>query len=272
MPDTRRVFVAVPGAEIHIRCAMRGEPDAGGFIGRDQADLRAEFGTHIRQRHALGHRQCAHRLAAEFNRLVLAAVQAMPADHQQHHVLGADAVAQAAGPAHENRLRHTQPDLAGDDNTKHLGRTDAKHVGAKSTAGGRMRITANAEHARPDMPGLRHHHMADAQAVVDMRQGLLGGPFTRDAHDAARLFVDRRHIVVEHEHDLVFVPDFRAQLGQHRLQSTRAAGVVEHRQVDPASHDLTRLHHRAASRLCNKFLRQRGGLLSGLCGDHHSPR
>jgi hypothetical protein len=49
-----------------------------------------------------------------------------------------------------------------------------------------MRVAADAEHAGPDVAVLRHHHVADALAVVDMRQALLARPVARDAHDAPR--------------------------------------------------------------------------------------
>ena len=49
-----------------------------------------------------------------------------------------------------------QPDLAGDHHAQHLGRADAEHVGAERAAGGRMRIAADAEHARPQVAVLRH--------------------------------------------------------------------------------------------------------------------
>ena len=131
------------------------------------------------------HAQAQHRVAGKFNRLVLAAVHAEAADHVQHHVLGADPGGQAALPDHLDGLRHAQPDLACDHHAQHLGAADAKHVGAKSATGRRMRVAADAKHAGPDMPALRHHHVADALAVIHMGQGLLACPVAGDFDNAA---------------------------------------------------------------------------------------
>jgi hypothetical protein len=49
-----------------------------------------------------------------------------------------------------------------------------------------VRIAADAEQAGPDVAVLRHHHVADADRVVDVRQLLVARPVAGDAHDAAR--------------------------------------------------------------------------------------
>ena len=53
-------------------------------------------------------------------------------------------------PLDENGFRNAKPDFAGRQNTAHLGRTDAEHVGAERAAGWRMAVTPT-----QNMPGDR---------------------------------------------------------------------------------------------------------------------
>ncbi|KAB7538057.1 hypothetical protein ET532_027040 [Verminephrobacter sp. Larva24] len=64
--------------------------------------------------------------------------------------------------------------------------------------------------------------MADALAVVHMRQLLVARPVAGDAHDAARVVVAFGNVVIDHEHDARAVPDLRAQRLEHRLEAARA--------------------------------------------------
>ncbi len=246
MPLRVGFAIALPADQIQfLRHACIPQPGRGGLVRGDEPHLRTQFRAHVRQRHALLHGQRANGLAAELHRLIAPAVHAIAADHVQHHVLGGDAGGQLAAPMHHQRLGHLDPDLAGDRHAQHLSAADAEHIGAESAAGRRMRIAAHAEHAGPDVPVLRHHHVADAHGVIHVGQLLLRGPIARDAHDAARFVVGLRHVVVDDQHDPGRVPQRGAQLFQHGLQAPRAAGIVEHRQIDRTGHDFA-LGHRLA--------------------------
>src|SRR5258706_23267 len=82
-------------------------------VGCDQPGLTAELGGHVAEGHALLHREAADRRAAVFDRLVLAAVHAEPADQEQHHVLRGDARREDTVELHPDGVRHLEPDLAG---------------------------------------------------------------------------------------------------------------------------------------------------------------
>ena len=183
-------------ARVRLQCSQVGQrigrnachlhqPVARDMIRCDEADLRAQFRTHVAQGHALLHRQRHDRIAAKLHRLVGSAVHAELRDGRQHHVFGAHASGQCPAPVQGDGLRHPQPDFSGDDYTQHFGAANAKHVGAKRAAGGGMRVTPHTKHARADVPMLRHHHMANALAVIHMRQVLLARPVAGDAHDPA---------------------------------------------------------------------------------------
>ncbi len=131
-----------------------------------------------------------------------------------------------------------------------------------------MRVAAHTEHAGLYMAVLRHHHMADALAVVNVGQVLLARPVARNAYDAARLVVTFRHIVVHHQYDTGFVPDLRTQFFQHGLEPARARRVVEHCHVDLAGHDLAGRDRRAASRSGDQFLRKALAHVVRLVQDH----
>src|SRR5204863_520210 len=87
----------------------------GNVIGGNQSHLPTQFGGHVAQSHAFLHREFADRVAAVFDGLVLAAVEAEAADEEQHHVLRGNAGAELAGELHGDRVRHLEPDLAGRD-------------------------------------------------------------------------------------------------------------------------------------------------------------
>ena len=222
MTGARCGVIRMPVCHV-IGCDTRHpQPRRRRFIGRDQAHLRTQLGTHIGQGHALLHRQGRHRGPAKFHRLVLPAVHSEPAQHVQHHVLGCHAFLQATAPVHLQRVRHAQPDFTGHDHAQHLGAANSKHVGAESSARWRMRVAADTEHSRAYMAMLGHHDMANALAVVHVRQVLFTRPIAGNAHDPAGLFIAFRHIVVNHQHDARLVPDLRTQLFQHRLEPARA--------------------------------------------------
>ena len=116
----------------------------------------------------------ADRFAAEVHRLGAAAFHAELAAQEQHHVLGDHARAEPAAPFDLDRLRHREPDLAGREHARHLGRADAEHVGAERAAGRRVAVAADHEHAGLEMPALRQHDVADAFAVVEAGELVLG--------------------------------------------------------------------------------------------------
>ena len=232
------------------------EPVQRDFIRRNQPSLRTQLSTHVAQGHALLHGQGAHGSTREFNRLVVRAIHAKAGDHVQHHVFGANTASQLARPIHRNGLRHAQPDATRHHHAQHLGAADAKHVGPKRAACGRMRVTPHAKHAGLNVPVLRHHHVADAQAVIHMRQCLLACPVAGDTHDLARSLVALGHVVIHHQHDFGFIPNLRTQFLQHRLQAARARGVVKHRQINLAGDDLGHRQRIASSGAGNELLCQ----------------
>ena len=250
----RRIRVAEPRRRVDRWGAGVGQERGGGRIGRDQAGLRTELGTHVGERHPLLHRQSRDRRPGELDGLVAAAVHAEAAEHVQHHVLGGHAARQLAVPPHADGLGHAQPDLAHHHHAQHLGAADTEHVGTESAAGRRVRIAADAQHARSDVAVLRHHHVAYAHAVVNVRQILFACPVARDAHDAARVVVTLGHVVVHHQHDARLVPDLCTQFFQHRLQPARARRVVEHRHVDLAGDDLADRHALATAGMRDELL------------------
>jgi hypothetical protein len=65
------------------------------------------------------------RLAFVLDRLVRRAVGAEDARDLQCEILGADAAAERAGAADDDRLRNAQPDLPGRHHCGHVGRPDA---------------------------------------------------------------------------------------------------------------------------------------------------
>src|SRR5215470_1203479 len=85
---------------------------------------------------------------------------------------------------------------------------------------------------------LRQHHVTDADPVVEAFHARAPHPLARGGDDALRLVVVRRQVMVGDDHDLLRVPDLRAEPLEHRLHPPRAARVVHHREVDLAGHDL----------------------------------
>ncbi|MNL06184.1 hypothetical protein D3C87_1268150 [compost metagenome] len=235
-----------------------GQPCQGGGVRRDQPGLRAQFGTHIAEGHALLHRQGGDGGAGVLDGLVVAAGHAEPGAQEQHHVLGADAGAQRAAPVDADGLRHAQPDLAGGQHAGHLGGADAEHVGAERAAGGRVAVAADDEAARQHVAPLGQYHVADALAIDKVRNTGLADPVAREADDGLRVGVGGRHVVVGHHHEARGVPHLDAQLAQQRRHAARAAGVVRHRQVDLAHHHRARRDVRHASSAGDELLRQRG--------------
>ena len=105
---------------------------------------------------------------------------------------------------------------------------------------------------------LRQHDVANADAVVDVRQVLLARPVACDPDDAARVVVLRRHVVVQSPAPLWTCPRWVApsssSMGLRRRWPRR---VVEHRQINLAVQNLADGDAGFASRACDQFLRQR---------------
>src|SRR5690606_16802880 len=60
----------------------------------------------------------------------------------------------------------------------------------------------------------------------------------------------------EHQDDLGPVPDRRAQFLEHGLEPSRARRIMEHREVDLASHDFAARHMGPAGGPCDQLLRE----------------
>ena len=150
----------------------------------------------------------------------------------------------------------------------HFGCTDAEHVGAEGAAGRRMAVAADHEHAGLEMPALRQHDVADALAVVEAGELVLGRELARDLADAARLVVARRNVVIADQHDLARVPQSDAEALEDRRHAPRPAGVVDHRKIDGARDDLAGHDALASGRARDDLFGQRhrhGGCLFATC-------
>ncbi|MNN42978.1 hypothetical protein D3C81_1571900 [compost metagenome] len=158
------------------------------------------------------HRHRLHRAAAVFEHLAFVAHAVLAAQHQ-HHILGADAATEHAVELHAGGLRHAQPHFAGDQCTGDVGGAHADHEGAECAAAGRMRITADAEHAGLHVAVFLQHHMADAEhVVVGDAVGLC--PLAGEREDVGALHVHRRYEVVRDHHHLVRIPHAGAEFFQ----------------------------------------------------------
>ena len=156
-------------------------------------------------------------------------------------------------PLDENGFRNAKPDFAGRQNTAHLGRTDAEHVGAERAAGWRMAVTANAEHAWRQVPALRQHDVADPLLVIEVADVLIDDPLPGQFLDGARLLRIGRNIMVGNHHDPVPVPDMAAEALQHRLHPARPAGIMDHRKIDFADHHIANSHGWLSGGARNQF-------------------
>ena len=87
---------------------------------------------------------------------------------------------------------------------------------------------------------LRHHNMADALAVIHMRQVLLACPVPGNAHNLAGLVVPFRHVVIHHQYHARLVPNLGTQFFEHGFESARPRRVVKHGQVNLAVDNLAR--------------------------------
>src|SRR2546427_8056288 len=120
-----------------------------------------------------------------------------------------------------------------------------------------MAVAADREHARPEMPALGQHDVADALRVVEAVEAGFAHPFPGDADDPAPFAVVGRKVVIGDYPHLARVPDFRPQVLEHRLHAPRPARVVHHRQVDLAGDDLAGRDRAAARRPRHELLGQR---------------
>ena len=184
----------------------------------------------------------------------------LTAQHQ-HHVLGADPGAEPAIELHPGGLRHPQPDLAGDQGAGDVGGAHADHEGTEGAAAGRMRIAADAEHARLHVAVFLQHHVADAEHVV-VGHALGLRPAPGHGQDLGTFHVHGRDEVVRYDDHLVRVPDPGAELFQARGHPPRPAGVVHHQQIQPGGEDFAGTHALAAAGTGNDLLGKRGAQMA----------
>ena len=248
--------VALPALDLDSGCAGGVEIGARGRVRRDEAGLRAELRGHVAQGHAFLHRERRDGVPRVLHRLVLAAVHAEARAQEEDQVLGDHTAPELSAPLDQDGVRHREPDFARHQNAEHFRGADAEHVGAERAAGGRVAVAADREQARPEVPFLGEHDVADADAVVEFLDAGLLHPFARDADDVPALLVVRRKVVVGDDDDLLRIPDFRAEPLEHGLDAPRTAGVVHHREVHPAGDDLAGSHGVAAGGPGDDLLRE----------------
>ena len=256
VPGAGCVFIAAPAVDFDLMVAGAGQPGVRSEVGCDQAGCGTEVAAQVGEAHAFGHAQRLNRFAAILNDLVLRRVRAVAPEHRQDHVFRTHTQREAAAPTHEERLRHGQLEFAAHHHRQQFGRFHSHHVGAEGAAGAGVRVGTDAEHAGQDVPMLRHHHMANAFRVVNVRQALFDRPLPGAANDDARFVVGLGHMVVDHEDHLVLVPDRRAEFLQQGLQPARPAAVVEHHQVELAGHGIAGPDLLSAAGTGHEFLHQ----------------
>ena len=101
-----------------------------------------------------------------------------------------------------------------------------------------MAVTADAEHAGRQMSAFRQHNMADPLLVIEIGDLLVPDPLAGQRLDGAGLFGIGRNIVIGDHNHPVPVPDAAPEPLQHRLHPARAAGIMDHRQIDLADDDI----------------------------------
>ena len=161
------------------------------------------------------------------------------------------AVTQA--PLDQDGFRNAKPDLARGEHPRHLGRANAKHIGPERTTGWRMAVTTDTEHPWRQMPAFRKHDMADPLLVVKIGDILVLYPLTGQRLNGAGLVGICRDIVIGHHDDPVLVPHMPSKPFKHRLYTAWPAGIVDHRKVDLADHDITRRYGSLSGRAGNQF-------------------
>ena len=140
--------------------------------------LRAEFNTHIANRHALGNAHIRYALSVEFNAHVVGPVGLYVADELKDEVLRRYAGLEFAGDDDLHALRHLEPDFAGSPYRRHLAASDTCAKCSVSTVGTGVAVAADHHEARKRVALFTYFLVTDAAAahyVVEVRNALFGG-------------------------------------------------------------------------------------------------
>ncbi len=187
------------------------------------------------------HRELLDGLAAVLDDVALAAAGAGVRDQRQHHVLGGDALGQAAVDRDGHRPRARLGEGLGGEHVLDLGRADAEGDRAERTVGRGVRVAAHDRHARLRQAELRADDVDDALldvaerveayaevgAVLAQRLDLRAGDRVGD-----RLVpVDRRDVVVLGREGEVGAAD-RAVGEAQAVEGLRRGHLVEEVEVD----------------------------------------
>jgi uncharacterized membrane protein YccC len=134
---------------------------------------------------------------------------------------------------------------------------DAEHKTAERAASRRMTVPADDEHPRFQMTAFRQHNVADALHVIEVGQILSGGEFARQIKNPGTFSIHRRHVMIRYQHYLFRIPHPDPQFFEDRLNSARAARIVDHGEIDIAGHNLAGGHGLPACGVGNNFLCER---------------
>ena len=116
-----------------------------------------------------------------------------------------------------------------------------------------MAVTTDHQHAGPDQPLFRQHHMADPHLGIEMRHAFGGHPVARQFLNLAAGVVMRRHIMVSDDRQPVRVLQRPAQRRQLGGQPPGTAAVMHHRQIDTACQIVARTDARSAAGAAQDF-------------------
>ena len=160
-----------------------------------------------------------------------AALDAVPAQHLEDHVLGADPVGQAAGEAHAPDLRHAQVQRLAGHGERHLDAAGAEGQHAERARGRRVAVRADQRLARL-AEALHVDRMADAVAGAAVPDA------EAPAGAAQEQMLVRVHVIVLDE---VVVDVLRRQLDLDPLDAhglefehdQRAQHVLQQGLIDP---------------------------------------
>ena len=247
------------------------------------AVLAARFDGHVRDGHAVIHRERRRAGAVELHRPIGRAVKTDFADAMEDHVLGHHARLQLAFEPEMHRLGDLDEQLAGAHDEAGVRVADAGGELVERARHAGVRVGAEQDFAGPRVALLRQRRVADARVmravlplqmalarvempvavrvvnhVVEIRDVLLLHEIAQDVHVAVGLGIGGENVVVGDDDDPGFVPDLGvlAELAFEHADGARPANVVRHEHVRVHPDVVAGLHARLAGRPGEDFFRQ----------------
>ena len=220
------------------------------LVKTDDTVLAARFDRHIRYRHPSFHRHMLQRRSDKLHRSVERTVGTYKPYRFEYHIFAVYPGLKVAVKNELHRFGNLKPKLSGCDRSGKVSRTDTGTERTKRAIRTGMRIAADNNFARPNMPLLRKQRMTNTGLAdrVIMLDPFFLRPRIEPLMKLCAFNILRRLKVIGSNHDLFRIENLIDTIFLKHRDRRRRSNIMAHHNIDVSINKIARLNRVLAGR------------------------